>query len=284
MLHFRMTRKMARLVIVLIWTVAGTLLSPWLVYYEQRGYKTSLQTIHVCAQFWASDALRNGYFLGVVFVFCFSVPLVLISVFYALITWKVWHRKAPGIANASKVIYESKVKVLKMLVVVVVLFAVFWIPLYGVNIRLYLATDLDPMGTEFYILTQILVPICQWLGSSNSCVNPIIYCLFSLKFRTGFANLVGYCCWCSESGKRRRLRLRRGSCDLEVYPTMSPTKRTFNNSAYGSIVASAVDGVEIGGVGQERFFVRRDCGTKGLMFTVVDRHGTMHGRNGPVPV
>jgi len=281
-----MTRKVARIVIVLIWTVAGTILSPWLIYYEQRGYTTRLQTIHVCGQFWASEGLRNGYFLGIVFVFCFTVPLVLISVFYALISWKVWHRKAPGIANTSKVIYESKVKVLKMLVVVVVLFAAFWIPLYGVNIRLYMSSDLDPSGTEFYVVTQIIVPICQWLGSSNSCVNPIVYCLFSLKFRTGFSDLIGYCCWFSAAGQRRRLRLSRESFDLERLPTISPTKRTLNSSAYGSILASAVDrkgdGVEMSGVGQEGFFVRQESRSKGLVFTVVDRRGTIHGRNGPV--
>ncbi len=37
------------------------------------------------------------------------------------------------------------------------------------------------------------MPVAQWLGSANSCVNPIIYCLFSKKFRQGFTVIV-HCC------------------------------------------------------------------------------------------
>jgi len=43
------------------------------------------------------------------------------------------------------------------------------------------------------------MPVTQWAGSANSCVNPYIYCFFSKKFRAGFKQLftpAGRCCCC----------------------------------------------------------------------------------------
>lgn len=228
-LHFKMTRKMARLVICFIWACAMVILFPWLLYYEHYDLHSSLQTISICIQSWPSDSLERGYFLGVIFIFCFTLPLLFISVFYALISWRVWHRKAPGNANASKVIQESKLKVVKMLIVVVILFAVFWLPLYAVNMRFYFGPTLNQDGLEFNVLTQTVVPISQWLGSSNSCVNPVVYCLFSLKFRIGFKELVhGWCRW----WWRWRRWSRRGSDD----PCFSSSKRS-QRTCYSSAAA-----------------------------------------------
>ena len=99
----------------------------------------------------------------------------------------------PGISNASRVIYQSKVKVLKMMVVVVILFASFWMPLYAVNLRMFFGTKLNENDPELHFVAQTVIPIVQWLGSSNSCMNPIIYCFFSRKFRVGFADIVRRC-------------------------------------------------------------------------------------------
>lgn len=39
-------------------------------------------------------------------------------------------------------------------------------------------------------LIEIATPIAQWLGSSNSCINPILYAFFNKKYRRGFAAIV----------------------------------------------------------------------------------------------
>ena len=149
--------------------------------------------MYVCQQSWSSVELERSYFLGVIFVTCYTLPLVLISICYTFILRRVWNRDAPGISSSSKVIYRSKVKVLKMLVVVVILFTFSWLPLYAIQLRYYFGLPLKHTDPEFYILFQVALPIAQWLGSSNSCVNPIIYCFFSSKFRRGFHEFI-HCC------------------------------------------------------------------------------------------
>ncbi len=192
-MEFRLTRKMARTAIVFIWLIAIGIMTPWAVYYEQHDMSTSRQTIYTCLQMWPSRAYERGYFLGAIFLTCYTIPLVFISCCYTMIGYRVVNRNAPGMANTCQVIQRSKVKVLKMLIMVVILFALSWLPLYAITIRTYFGSEVTSDSVEFKLLYMIILPVSQWLGSSNSCVNPIIYCFFSKKFRRGFKDMVSCC-------------------------------------------------------------------------------------------
>lgn len=107
---------------------------------------------------------------------------------YLLIALKVWRRNAPGVeTNGRMLIYRSKMKVLKMLAVIVILFAFSWLPLYVIYLRMYYG---NVGAKEQSVYEKILLPIAQWLGASNCCMNPIIYCFFSKKYRRGFRKLL----------------------------------------------------------------------------------------------
>ena len=43
---------------------------------------------------------------------------------------------------------------------------------------------------EYKIVSKVIIPVAQWLGSANSCVNPIIYAFFSKKYRLGFKQIM----------------------------------------------------------------------------------------------
>lgn len=75
-----------------------------------------------------------------------------------------------------------------MLFVVVVTFALSWLPLYVVFciIKFGLSPEFD--SSDSVIVT--LIPVAQWLGASNSCINPIIYAFFNRKFRAGFKAII----------------------------------------------------------------------------------------------
>lgn len=45
-------------------------------------------------------------------------------------------------------------------------------------------------GSTIKEVITLMIPIAQWLGSSNSCINPILYAFFNNKFRRGFVAIV----------------------------------------------------------------------------------------------
>jgi hypothetical protein len=154
--------------------------------------------VNICLEMWPDPSMERWFFLGVIFLTCYTIPLAFISAFYVLISYRVWHRNAPGVHPSSQVIHKSKVKVLKMMIVVVILFAFSWLPLYSLRVRFLFGPEMDNDSTEFKIIYQVILPVSQWLGLSNSCVNPIIYCFFSHKFRRGFKDL----CTCRSKQER----------------------------------------------------------------------------------
>ena len=70
-----------------------------------------LTTLQVCEQQWPSKTQEKAYFLGAIFIACYSIPLIMITICYALIARRVWNRDAPGIANTSAAVLKSKIKV-----------------------------------------------------------------------------------------------------------------------------------------------------------------------------
>lgn len=150
------------------------------------------EDVPMCHQLWPNYDLQRGYFLIALFFVCYLLPLIMILLCYILIAVKVWKRNAPGVQTHGRlIIYKSKVKVLKMLAVIVILFAFSWLPLYAVYLKVYFGGD-DLTENERNVIFEIIVPFAQWLGASNCGMNPIIYCFFSKKYRRGFKKLL-YC-------------------------------------------------------------------------------------------
>ena len=162
---------------------------PIAVFYEEFDRDTGYQVIPLCNQNWPNFDLQRSYFVVCLFLVCYSIPLTIIVICYMSITIRVWRRRAPGIANNSGIIQKSKVKVIKMFAIVVSLFAFSWLPLYALFFKLYFSPPAYG-SPEFDIIFNIMVPVFQWLGLSNSSINPLVYCKFSKKYRHGFKTLV----------------------------------------------------------------------------------------------
>lgn len=48
----------------------------------------------------------------------------------------------------------------------------------------------EELGEREGAILAIVTPMAQWLGSSNSCINPILYAFFNKKYRNGFLAII----------------------------------------------------------------------------------------------
>ncbi|XP_035735404.1 neuropeptide Y receptor type 1-like isoform X3 [Vespa mandarinia] len=113
----------------------------------------------------------------------YMTPLSIISVVYARMARTLWGSRAPGNAEDSRdaAFMKNKKKVIKMLVIVVVLFAICWLPLQSYNVLEYTYSEVNQ-----YQYINIIWFCCDWLAMSNSCCNPFVYGIYNEKFKREF--------------------------------------------------------------------------------------------------
>jgi hypothetical protein len=124
-----------------------------------------------------------------------------------------------------------------MLAVVVLLFALSWLPLYVVHLILFFFTPPQD-SASMELIQDIVVPVAQWLGTSNSCMNPLVYCLFSKRIRERIQLLIT--CASRQHAKRRALSMYsstrqmtvdycNGQVKLALYVSQRPRRLTPNS-------------------------------------------------------
>ena len=119
---------------------------------------------------------------------------------------------APCLARRAgrPVISQKKIKVIKMLIVVALLFMLSWLPLWTLMMMTdYAGLDSDQLD----LLSSYVFPFAHWLAFSNSSVNPIIYGYYNENFKRGFQAVCKtppFCClfrcrpWDKKAGRNRR--------------------------------------------------------------------------------
>ncbi|XP_067084059.1 neuropeptide FF receptor 1 like 2 [Osmerus mordax] len=151
--------------------------------------------LYTCYENFANPKMRKIY-TTVLFAHIYLVPLTLITLMYGRIGVKLYtsvvSNREPqdtavqgpsGRHEGRPLISQKKIKVIKMLIVVAVLFMVSWLPLW----TLMLMTDYSGLdGDQLELLTGYMFPFAHWLAFSNSSVNPIIYGYYNENFKRGF--------------------------------------------------------------------------------------------------
>lgn len=188
-LKFQMTTRAARIIIACIWTYSLLVPIPWLLFFDLVPVFKDDDTLF-CLEIWPDFLNGNIYFLVFNVLLGYLIPLIVISVCYIFIYIKVWKRDIPTDsknAQMERMQQNSKIKVIKMLLLVVIMFVASWAPLYIIFSRIKLGGDLVEWEQN---LLPILAPIAQFLGIANSSINPILYAFFNNKFRTGFWTII----------------------------------------------------------------------------------------------
>ncbi|XP_004529763.1 allatostatin-A receptor-like isoform X2 [Ceratitis capitata] len=113
----------------------------------------------------------------------YVAPLTLICFLYVGMLARLW-RAAPG-CKPSEESRKGKRRVTRMVVVVVLAFAICWLPIHLILVMK--ALEWYP-ATHTSVISQIISHVLAYM---NSCINPILYAFLSDNFRKAFRKVVG---------------------------------------------------------------------------------------------
>nr|AWT50645.1 neuropeptide receptor [Diaphorina citri] len=228
----RMKRYQSRYVMVGIWIMALCISSVQLIVSKTRSFTYDGEMHHECVEMWPEE--RHGQiYTAFIFTFTFAIPLLGLAYTYSIIAWKLWWRSAPGNADPCRDLHQlnAKIKVVKMLVTIVVMFALCWLPLQLFLFLFYFLPDFgvqhNDTAWQIYALSYFA---CHWMANANSCVNPFVYCFMSDNFRTDLKDI------CQRAfGKKRKWR-ERGICNesMRSYSTRTQTTGVLYHGNFAS--------------------------------------------------
>jgi len=131
-------------------------------------------------------------FYSIFVIALFVVPFLIISVLYTILTYKIYktsERIQSMLNNEQAELRQRRNKqVFYMSVVVVLAFALLWGPFFG-----FLFTWVFIWGKKFPTSVLIQLPnikfVLNFVGFSNSMVNPCVYFVFMKNFRQGLRKI-----------------------------------------------------------------------------------------------
>ncbi|XP_017294002.1 thyrotropin-releasing hormone receptor b [Kryptolebias marmoratus] len=199
--QFLCTLSRAKKIILSVWTFTSVYCVMWFYLSDLQELVYDNTTVLSCGYRVSRKFYMPIYFFdfGVFFV----VPLLLSAVLYGLIARILFlnplpsdpkdRKKNTSCKNSrhSSSTATSRRQVTKMLAVVVILFAVLWMP-YRTLVVVNSFLDRPYLDNWFLLFCRI----CIYL---NSAINPVIYNAMSQKFRAAFRKICG--CWGKGSDK-----------------------------------------------------------------------------------
>ncbi|XP_046554228.1 RYamide receptor-like [Haliotis rubra] len=142
----------------------------------------------LCLEKWDNDFHKYVYSMGIM-VTQYFLPLSVLAFTNGCIGYVVWIKKPPGEADSGRDnrLAASKRRMVKMIIVVVVIYAVCWLPLHVLT----LVGDRDQSIYNNSYMNVVFLAI-QWLATSHSCYNPFVYFWMNPKFRNGFKRMLRF--------------------------------------------------------------------------------------------
>ncbi|XP_055793115.1 neuromedin-K receptor-like isoform X2 [Salvelinus fontinalis] len=181
----RLSATVTRSVIGCIWGMAVVLAFP-LCYYSttrQIGQRT------LCYVYWPRTAQDSFMYHIIVAVLVYVLPLVVMAGTYSLVGRTLWGGEIPGDSKDNYHLQiQAKRKVVKMMMIVVVTFAVCWLPYH----LYFMITGLNRQLNRVKSIQQVYLSVL-WLAMSSTMYNPIIYCCLNNRFRVGFKRAMRCC-------------------------------------------------------------------------------------------
>ena len=162
--------RKAKILTPLIWLLSMVLMSIIPV-----TYRLSRAGIYCGLNFeiWGDEAAGIRGVLLYLFAIAYLIPLCVITILYVKTIQKLWFHQKDG-ENTVQAQRRQRLrnrKVVRALVMVVVIFALCWLPTHAYHIFLAI--------TEWGNAPLLAIYFCYWFGHANSAINPWLYISFN---------------------------------------------------------------------------------------------------------
>ncbi|XP_071808516.1 tachykinin-like peptides receptor 99D [Asterias amurensis] len=216
----RLSKTCIVCMIIFIWIGAISFGSPQFFYSQLITFGYSDGDITQCYIIWPDGIQREYEFWYNVtsFSVVYCVPLSVLAMCYTVIGVKLWRSGVLGeyIPNRAKHI-KAKRKVVKMIIVVIAVFATCWLPLHIYQFLSFMSDSAYQKSYSLHIYLSVWT-----LAMSSSMYNPFIYCWLNDRFRAGFKRV--FRCSLGTSDTRHSQR--------QSGTPMSPTSRMTSSTGY----------------------------------------------------
>ncbi|XP_016074802.1 PREDICTED: prolactin-releasing peptide receptor-like [Miniopterus natalensis] len=171
--------------VLAIWALSAVLALPAALHTYQVELKP--HPVRLCEDFWGPQERQGQLYAWGLLLVTYLLPLLVILLSYVRVSVKLRNRVVPGSGTQRKADWDRarRSRTFCLLVVVVMVFAICWLPLHVFN----LLRDLDPSAIDPYAfgLVQLL---CHWLAMNSVCYNPFIYVWLHDSFRKELPKLL----------------------------------------------------------------------------------------------
>jgi len=176
------------------------------------------------------------YIFTTFFLFAYVVPLSVIAVFsLCILRYISRHRGPVTVAAADNTRTSAKKRqASRLLILVVVIFAVLWLPLH-IHLLVFYFGHASHMVSRFYLVLSVL---WNCLAYANSCVNPLIYDHMSKDFRDAFREVMR----CSSSAAAAAQRI---NCEARHHRRQQDVEHVSDVLAAGNMDDSIHDEIEL---------------------------------------
>ncbi|KAG9279960.1 neuropeptide FF receptor 2-like [Astyanax mexicanus] len=168
------TQKKIFITIGVVWILSSGICAPLLFMVKLDEINVIDITVPICRELWPHARLKQVYNV-LLFIMLYCIPVAFNLTISFLTGRKLWRasQSFDSFDPHSQVVYASclkmRKKIAKVVVTLVLLFAISWLPLYVADILI----DREIHPPHWILQTR---PFAQWLGLTNSSLNPICYC------------------------------------------------------------------------------------------------------------
>ncbi|XP_007451523.1 PREDICTED: neuropeptide Y receptor type 2 [Lipotes vexillifer] len=181
-LESKISKRISFLIIGLAWGISALLASPLAIFREYSLIEIIPDfEIVACTEKWPGEEKSiygTVYSLSSLLIL-YVLPLGIISVSYTRIWSKLKNHVTPGAANDHY--HQRRQKTTKMLVCVVVVFAVSWLPLHAFQ----LAVDIDNKVLDLKEY-KLIFTVFHIIAMCSTFANPLLYGWMNSNYRKAF--------------------------------------------------------------------------------------------------